>query len=187
MRCLRRDAATYCLLPRRESRVGRYVTEKCGSQEPRLDLEEPSVGDLIIENRMADLGCPLTGAGFPLLTSVTTIPPACRIDTVVFSVSIGSLDRIYKRNSPPGVEMTSTVLSPHAPGMARREIYSGQASRRRFQVAGSASGITRSPAMVVMKLVSPFQRGRTWMWKWPGMPAPAAAPMLVPTLIPWGA
>ena len=48
------------------------------------------------------------------------------------------------------------------------------------------SGRTRASATVVMKLVSPFQRGRTCTWKWPGTPAPAARPRLAPDVEPVG-
>ena len=37
-----------------------------------------------------------------------------------------------------------------------------------------------------MKLVSPFQRGTTWMCRWSRMPAPATRPWLSPTLKPSG-
>ena len=49
-----------------------------------------------------------------------------------------------------------------------------------------ASGRTRASATAVMKLVSAFQRGSTWTWRWPATPAPAAAPRLSPTLTPLG-
>ena len=50
----------------------------------------------------------------------------------------------------------------------------------------SGSGSTRASATAVMKLVSPTQRGSTCTWTWPGTPAPAARPMLAPTLMPSG-
>ncbi len=44
----------------------------------------------------------------------------------------------------------------------------------------------RVSARVVMKLVSPFQRGTQCMWKCPGTPAPALRPRLAPTFSPSG-
>ena len=39
------------------------------------------------------------------------------------------------------------------------------AARRRVAVAGSSSGSTRVSPTTDMKLVSPFHRGTTWMWR----------------------
>ncbi len=63
---------------------------------------------------------------------------------------------------------------------------SGQAPCRRSHPTVSDSGMTRTPATVVMKLVSPDHRGRTWRWRCPGIPAPAARPRLAPMLMPSG-
>ena len=40
--------------------------------------------------------------------------------------------------------------------------------------------------MVVMKLVSPAQRGMACRWRWPATPAPAALPTFRPKLKPCG-
>ncbi len=48
------------------------------------------------------------------------------------------------------------------------------------------SGMTRTPATAVMKLVSPDHRGSTCMCRCDGMPAPAARPRLAPMLMPSG-
>src|SRR5262249_11770167 len=62
-----------------------------------------------------------------------------------------------------------------------------QALRSFASVAESGSGRTRVSAIAVMKFVSAFQRGTTCTWRWPGTPAPAAAPRLIPTFTPSGA
>ena len=46
--------------------------------------------------------------------------------------------------------------------------------------------MTRTPATDVMKFVSPDHRGRTWRWRCPGIPAPAARPRLAPMFTPSG-
>ena len=49
---------------------------------------------------------------------------------------------------------------------ASRARPSGHAARTLAALSGSDSGITRTPATLVMKFVSPFQRGSTWTWRW---------------------
>src|SRR5690606_27814778 len=63
----------------------------------------------------------------------------------------------------------------------------GQASRILAHDVLSASGRTRVSATAVMKFESAPQRGSTWTCRWPGTPAPAASPRLVPTFMPSGA
>ena len=62
----------------------------------------------------------------------------------------------------------------------------GHASVSFCHATCSVSGMTHVPAMVVMKLVSPDQRGSTCRWTWDGMPAPAARPRLAPMFNPSG-
>jgi hypothetical protein len=64
--------------------------------------------------------------------------------------------------------------------------YPGQDARSFWSLSLKGSGRTRAFATAVMKLVSPAQRGRTWRWKWPGTPAPAARPRLAPMFSPSG-
>ena len=52
----------------------------------------------------------------------------------------------------------------------------------RIHVSSRASGSTLVSASVDMKLVSPFQRGTIWRCTCSFTPAPAASPMLTPTL-----
>ena len=56
----------------------------------------------------------------------------------------------------------------------------------RSYIASSEAGMTRTPPTAVMKFVSPFQRGMMCTCRWLGTPAPAARPMLIPMLSPWG-
>src|SRR5438034_9943647 len=49
-----------------------------------------------------------------------------------------------------------------------------------------ACGTTLTSPTTPMKLVSPFQRGTTCWCRWPGRPAPAQRPMLMPMLKPCG-
>src|SRR5688572_5019 len=62
----------------------------------------------------------------------------------------------------------------------------GQAALSFCQVVPRSSGITRTSARAVMKLVSPPHRGTAWRWRCPGTPAPASRPRLAPTLKPSG-
>ena len=55
-----------------------------------------------------------------------------------------------------------------------------------FAVVGTFSGSTRVSPTVVMKFVSPIQRGSTCRCTWPAMPAPALRPMFIPRLRPSG-
>ena len=48
-------------------------------------------------------------------------------------------------------------------------------------------GTARVVPTTVMKFVSPFQRGTTCMCRWPGTPAPAGLPRLIPMFMPCGA
>src|SRR4051812_45836842 len=49
-----------------------------------------------------------------------------------------------------------------------------------FHRCDIASGTTRTSPTAVMKLVSPPHRGTTCWWMWPGRPAPAQRPRLMP-------
>ncbi len=53
-------------------------------------------------------------------------------------------------------------------------------------VSSIDSGITLVSAADDMKLVPPAHLGTTWACRWFGIPAPAAFPMFMPTLIPSG-
>ena len=46
--------------------------------------------------------------------------------------------------------------------------------------------MTRVPPTVVMKFVSPIQRGTMCRWMWSATPAPAALPRFIPRLMPSG-
>ena len=85
------------------------------------------------------------------------------------------------------VATTTTTSCPstswrrsHAAALRRR----GHASVSFCHATCSVSGITRVPAMVVMKLVSPDQRGSTCRWTWEGMPAPGGSTQVGPHIQP---
>ena len=61
---------------------------------------------------------------------------------------------------------------------------SGRAVRYISAISSREAGVTLTSPVTVMKFVSPPQRGTTWAWTCSGSPAPAAAPRLIPMLMP---
>ena len=71
---------------------------------------------------------------------------------------------------------SASRTSPSGWSAIAAQRYRGHAARSLAALDDSVSGRTRTSATVVMKFVSPFQRGRTWTWRCAGTPAPAGAP-----------
>ena len=98
---------------------------------------------------------------------------------------LADLRRVALQDVPLG----TAELERHAlPCETRRESCLNRlrpsASVSSSQSASNDCGMTRIPARVGMKFVSPCQRGTICQCTWPGSPAPATCPRFNPTLNP---
>jgi len=121
-------------------------------------------------------------------TVVATVPP---IRPRLRGITQTTIPALASRRLPNSTTTILLRLPPpdiHRSQVTRKtrrrnpDFYSFQRAAIRRKVSTSSSGSTRVSPTVDMKLVSPGQRGTTWMWTCSATPAPAAAPIFPPML-----